>query len=63
VIYHWFQSGEKFLKDMQPLIDETPTAPIVSEVDDTAPPVAFLCSDDAKWTTGSCLSANGGLYN
>ncbi|RAK93880.1 NAD(P)-binding protein [Aspergillus costaricaensis CBS 115574] len=59
----WFQSDEQFLKDMQPLIESTPAAPRVGEVDDVAPLVAFLCSEDAKWTTGSCLSANGGLYN
>ncbi|KAL1859242.1 hypothetical protein Plec18167_007827 [Paecilomyces lecythidis] len=59
----WFQSNEQFLKDMQPLIESTPAAPRVGEVDDIAPLVAFLCSDDARWVTGSCLSANGGLYN
>ncbi|GAB1210953.1 hypothetical protein ATERTT37_000063 [Aspergillus terreus] len=59
----WFQSDEQFLKDMQPLIESTPAAPRVGEVDDIAALVAFLCTDDARWTTGSCLSANGGLYN
>ncbi|PIG88569.1 gluconate 5-dehydrogenase [Aspergillus arachidicola] len=59
----WFQSDEQFLKDMQPLIESTPAAARVGEVDDIAPLVAFLCTDDARWTTGSCLSANGGLYN
>lgn len=59
----WFQSDEQFLKDMQPLIDSTPAAARVGEVDDIAPLVAFLCTEDAKWTTGSVLSANGGLYN
>ncbi|KAL0938626.1 L-xylulose reductase 1 [Colletotrichum truncatum] len=59
----WFQSDEQFLKDMQPLIESTPAAARVGEVDDIAPLVAFLCSEDAKWTTGSTLSANGGLYN
>ncbi|OGM44150.1 gluconate 5-dehydrogenase [Aspergillus bombycis] len=59
----WFQSDEQFLKDMQPLIESTPAAARVGEVDDVAPLVAFLCSDDARWTTGACLSANGGLYN
>ncbi|RDW86601.1 SDR family NAD(P)-dependent oxidoreductase [Aspergillus mulundensis] len=59
----WFQSDEQFLKDMQPLIESTPAAPRVGEVDDIAPLVAFLCSEDARWTTGACLSANGGLYN
>jgi NAD(P)-dependent dehydrogenase (short-subunit alcohol dehydrogenase family) len=59
----WFNSDEQFLKDMQPLIDSTPAAARVGEVSDIAPLVAFLCTDDAKWTTGACLSANGGLYN
>lgn len=59
----WFQSDEQFLKDMQPLIDSTPAAARVGEVEDIAPLVAFLCSNDARWTTGSVLSANGGLYN
>ena len=62
-IDQWFQSDPQFIKDMQPMIEETPAAPRVGEVDDIAPLVAFLCSDDARWTTGSCLSANGGLYN
>ncbi|KAJ5385885.1 NAD(P)-binding protein [Penicillium cosmopolitanum] len=59
----WFQSDPQFIKDMEPMINETPAAPRVGEVDDIAPLVAFLCSDDARWTTGSCLCANGGLYN
>ncbi|KAJ5976022.1 NAD(P)-binding protein [Penicillium waksmanii] len=59
----WFQSDEQFLKDMQPMIEATPAAPRVGEVEDIAPLVAFLCTEDSKWTTGSVLSANGGLYN
>ncbi|KAF4461334.1 hypothetical protein FALBO_11873 [Fusarium albosuccineum] len=59
----WFEADEQFLKDMQPLIDSTPAAARAAEVDDIAPLVAFLCTDDARWTTGSVLSANGGLYN
>lgn len=59
----WFQSDEQFLKDMQPLIKSTPAAARVGEVNDIAPLVAFLCTEDARWTTGACLSANGGLYN
>lgn len=59
----WFQSDEQFTKEMQPMIKSTPAAARVGEVDDVAPLVAFLCTDDARWTTGACLSANGGLYN
>lgn len=57
----WYQSDERFLKEMQPLIDSTPAAARVGEVDDIAPLVAFLCSEDARWTTGNVLSASGGL--
>lgn len=59
----WFQSDPQFIKDMEPMIKETPAAPRVGVVDDIAPLVAFLCSEDARWTTGSTLCANGGLYN
>lgn len=48
---------------MQPIIDSTPAAARVGEVEDIAPLVAFLCSEEARWVTGSVLSANGGLYN
>lgn len=45
------------------MIEATPAAPRVGEVSNIAPLVAFLCTEDARWTTGSVLSANGGLYN
>lgn len=59
----WRQSNEEFLKEMQPIIESTPAAARVGEVEDIAPLVAFLCSEEARWVTGSVLSANGGLYN
>lgn len=59
----WVESDDQFRDDMQPLIESTPAAARIAEVDDIAPLVAFLCTDDARWTTGSVLSANGGLYN
>lgn len=59
----WAESDDQFRDDMQPLIESTPAAARIAEVDDIAPLVAFLCTDDARWTTGSVLSANGGLYN
>lgn len=58
----WFQSDEQFLKDMQPMIESTPAAARVADVEDIAPLVVFLCTDDARWTTGATLSANGGLH-
>lgn len=33
------------------MIEVTPAAPRVGEVDDIAPLVAFLCTEEAKWTT------------
>ncbi|KAH6989509.1 hypothetical protein BKA56DRAFT_513890 [Ilyonectria sp. MPI-CAGE-AT-0026] len=59
----WTESDDQFREDMQPLIESTPAAARIGEVDDIAPLVAFLCTEDARWTTGSVLSANGGLYN
>ncbi|KAH6886421.1 hypothetical protein B0T10DRAFT_550164 [Thelonectria olida] len=59
----WAESDDQFRQDMQPLIESTPAASRIGEVDDIAPLVAFLCTDDARWATGSVLSANGGLYN
>ncbi|KUL82037.1 hypothetical protein ZTR_10041 [Talaromyces verruculosus] len=59
----WQESDEQFRQDMQPLIESTPAAARIAEVDDIAPLVAFLCTEDARWTTGSVLCANGGLYN
>lgn len=59
----WAESDDQFRDDMQSLIESTPAAARIAEVDDIAPLVAFLCTDDARWTTGSVLSANGGLYN
>ncbi|KAF3407705.1 L-xylo-3-hexulose reductase [Talaromyces pinophilus] len=59
----WQESDEQFRRDMQPLIESTPAAARIAEVDDIAPLVAFLCTEDARWTTGAVLCANGGLYN
>ncbi|WKT53915.1 Short-chain dehydrogenase/reductase SDR [Fusarium oxysporum f. sp. vasinfectum] len=59
----WQESDDQFRRDMQPLIESTPAAARIAEVDDIAPLVAFLCTDDARWATGSVLCANGGIYN
>jgi NAD(P)-dependent dehydrogenase (short-subunit alcohol dehydrogenase family) len=59
----WQESDDQFRQDMQPLIESTPAAARIAETDDIAPLVAFLCTDDARWATGSVLCANGGLYN
>ncbi|SPJ72514.1 related to 3-oxoacyl-[acyl-carrier-protein] reductase [Fusarium torulosum] len=59
----WQESDDQFRQDMQPLIESTPAAARIAETDDIAPLVAFLCTEDARWATGSVLCANGGLYN
>ncbi|KAI8648976.1 hypothetical protein NCS55_01470800 [Fusarium keratoplasticum] len=59
----WRASTDEFIEAMQPIIKSTPAAPRVGEVEDIAPLVSFLCTEEARWVTGSVLSANGGLYN
>ncbi|KAK9246187.1 hypothetical protein V1506DRAFT_457601 [Lipomyces tetrasporus] len=44
-------------------LTQLPPTARVGEVDDIAPLDAFLCTEDARWTTGACQSANSGLYN
>ncbi|OJJ42173.1 hypothetical protein ASPZODRAFT_77549 [Penicilliopsis zonata CBS 506.65] len=44
-----------------PLIQNTPAAPRVAEVEDIAQVVGFLVSEDTKWVTGSVINASGGL--
>ncbi|SPO06755.1 related to 3-oxoacyl-[acyl-carrier-protein] reductase [Cephalotrichum gorgonifer] len=59
----WNESDEQFRNDMKPLIDSTPAAARIAEPNDIAPLVAFLCTEDARWSSGGVLCANGGLYN
>ena len=62
-IDQWNDSDDQFRQDMQPLIESTPAAARIAEPEDIAPLVAFLCTEDAHWSTGGTLCANGGLYN
>ncbi|KAJ5706985.1 hypothetical protein N7488_006786 [Penicillium malachiteum] len=57
----YWESDPEFLKSMESIIDATPAAPRVGEVADIVPLVAFLCSEESHWTTGSVLNANGGM--
>ncbi len=41
-------------------ISQTPLGRI-GQVDDIAPIVAFLASDDARWLTGELIIASGGM--
>lgn len=48
------------LKAAEPSIQATPAAARIANVDDIAPIVAFLCSEESRWSTGSVVNANGG---
>lgn len=43
------------------IVSQTPLGR-VGQVDDIAPVVAFLASDDARWVTGELIRAGGGLH-
>lgn len=43
------------------IIESTPAAPRVAEVDDIAQIVAFLSEEESRWTTGNVVNANGRL--
>lgn len=43
------------------IINSTPAAPRVAEVDDIAQIIAFLSEEGSRWTTGSVVNANGRL--
>jgi len=57
----YYASDQGFLDSMQPMIDTTPAAHRVGEIDDVVPIVAFLCSEGARWITGQSISTSGGL--
>ncbi|KAI1610592.1 putative short-chain dehydrogenase [Exophiala viscosa] len=57
----WFSTDKELLDAMQPTIEATPAAPRVGEVEDIAPIVGFLCSEESRWVTGNVICANGGM--
>ena len=46
--------------DLRKAVEEKTPLGRIGQVDDIAPAVAFLASDDAKWTTGEALTIAGG---
>lgn len=52
------QGAEKYWEH---IIEKTPAARRIAEVDDIAQIVAFLSEEGSRWTTGSLVNANGGL--
>jgi NAD(P)-dependent dehydrogenase (short-subunit alcohol dehydrogenase family) len=54
-------AGEQFMKQMQPVIDQTPVGPRFAKPDEIAYAVGFLCEPRASWINGLHLNASGGL--
>ncbi|KAJ4318837.1 hypothetical protein N0V84_006650 [Fusarium piperis] len=54
-------SGEEFLKKIQPMLDATPMGSRMAEPEEIAHAVAFFCEPRSQWITGVCLSVNGGF--
>ena len=57
----YYNSDQDFVDSLKPLIDSTPAAARIGEVEDIAPIVAFLASEEGRWVTGQAISASGGL--
>ncbi|KAH3666339.1 hypothetical protein OGAPHI_004528 [Ogataea philodendri] len=55
------ESTPEAMKALEDVANATPAAPRIGLPTDIAPLVGFLCSDEASWTTGSVLNANGGV--
>jgi NAD(P)-dependent dehydrogenase (short-subunit alcohol dehydrogenase family) len=56
-----FDSSPEQLEFLKELAKETPAAPRLAETNDIAPLILFLCSEGARWSSGSVLNANGGM--
>lgn len=54
-------TGAEVLAEWEIKMKETPAAPRIGTVDDIAQIVAFLASEESRWSTGSTVNANGGL--
>jgi 3-oxoacyl-[acyl-carrier protein] reductase len=58
----WLRDTEQaVLDEWDSKMKETPAAPRIAEVEDVALIVAFLASEESRWSTGSTVNANGGL--
>lgn len=59
----WAESlqDSELAQTWQSIVQKTPAAPRVAEVDDIAQIVAFLSEEGSRWITGMVVNANGGL--
>ncbi|PVH75029.1 short chain type dehydrogenase [Cadophora sp. DSE1049] len=55
-------AGEAFMKEMQPIMDQTPVGKRMARPDEIAFAVGFLCEPRASWINGLNLTASGGLF-
>lgn len=57
----WWKTEPEVLAEWDEKMKETPAAPRIGTVDDIAQIVAFLASEESRWSTGSTVNANGGI--
>ncbi|OIW24362.1 NAD(P)-binding protein [Coniochaeta ligniaria NRRL 30616] len=55
-------AGEEFLREMRPVMEQTPVGDRMATPDEIAFAVGFLCEPRASWINGLHLVASGGLF-
>lgn len=55
-------AGELFLKEMKPVMNQTPVEQRMARPEEIAFAVQFLCDPRASWINGLNLTASGGLF-
>lgn len=55
-------AGEEFMREMAPVMAQTPVGHRVAQPEEIAFGVGFLCEPRASWINGSHLVASGGLH-
>ncbi|KAB5583289.1 hypothetical protein GE09DRAFT_295578 [Coniochaeta sp. 2T2.1] len=55
-------AGEAFMREMRPVMEQTPVGDRMAKPDEIAFAVGFLCEPRASWINGLHLVASGGLF-
>lgn len=55
-------AGEEFMKQMQPVMDQTPVESRLGKPEEVAFAVAFFCEERAGWINGVNVNVCGGLH-
>lgn len=55
-------AGEDFLREMRPVMEQTPVGDRMASPDEIAFAVGFLCEPRASWINGTHVVASGGLF-